>query len=60
LSVRERGAPVRALAAREHLGLDGRWDVSRNTLDRWIRWYREGAPSSAWASFKNPALSAVS
>jgi putative transposase len=43
LSARERGALVRALAAREHLGPDGRWvRVSRNTLDRWVRWYREG------------------
>jgi putative transposase len=43
LSARERGALVRALAAREHLGPDGRWvRVSRNTLDRWIRAYREG------------------
>jgi putative transposase len=43
LSARERGALVRALAAREHLGADGRWvRVSRNTLDRWIRSYREG------------------
>ena len=43
LSARERGALVRSLAAREHLGADGRWvRVSRNTIDRWIRWYREG------------------
>ncbi len=43
LSARERGALVRALTAREHLGPDGRWvRVSRNTLDRWIRAYREG------------------
>jgi putative transposase len=43
LSPRERGVLVRALAAREHLGPDGRWvRVSRNTLDRWIRAYREG------------------
>jgi putative transposase len=43
LSARERGALVRSLAAREHLGPDGRWvRVSRNTLDRWIRAYREG------------------
>jgi len=43
LSARERGALVRALAAGEHLGPDGRWvRVSRNTLDRWIRAYREG------------------
>ena len=43
LSARERGRLVRALAAREHMGPDGRWvSVSRNTLDRWIRAYREG------------------
>ncbi|HET9719630.1 MAG TPA: DDE-type integrase/transposase/recombinase [Solirubrobacteraceae bacterium] len=43
LSPRERGMLVRALAAREYLGPDGRWvRVSRNTLDRWIRAYREG------------------
>jgi putative transposase len=43
LSARERGRLVRALAGREHLGPDGRWvRVSRNTVDRWIRWYREG------------------
>ena len=43
LSARERGALVRSLAAREHLGPEGRWvRVSRNTLDRWIRAYREG------------------
>jgi putative transposase len=43
LSARERGRLVRALAAREHLAPDGRWvRVGRNTLDRWIRAYREG------------------
>ena len=43
LSARERGLLVRALAAREHLGPDGRWvRVSRTTLDRWIRSYRDG------------------
>jgi putative transposase len=43
LSARERGRLVRALAEREHLGPDGRWArVGRNTLDRWIRAYREG------------------
>jgi putative transposase len=43
LSARERGALVRALAARGHLDPDGQWvRVSRNTLDRWIRAYREG------------------
>lgn len=43
LSPRERGVLVRAVAAREHLGPGGRWvRVSRNTVDRWIRAYREG------------------
>jgi len=43
LSPRERGVLVRSLAAREHVGLDGRWvRVSRNSLDRWARAYREG------------------
>ena len=43
LSARERGRLVRALAEREHLDPDGRWvRVTRNTLDRWIRTYREG------------------
>jgi len=43
LSARERGRLVRALAEREHLDPDGRWvRLSRNTLDRWIRAYRQG------------------
>lgn len=43
LSARERGMLVRSLAAREHLGPDGRWvRVSRTTLDRWVRAYRAG------------------
>ena len=43
LSPRERGLLVRSLAAREHLGPDGRWvRVSRTTLDRWVRAYRAG------------------
>jgi putative transposase len=43
LSARERGRLVRALAEREHLSPDGRRvRVGRNTLDRWIRAYREG------------------
>lgn len=34
---------VRELAAREHLGPDGRWvTVSRATLDRWVRCCRAG------------------
>jgi putative transposase len=43
LSPWQRGMLVRSLAAREHLGPDGRWvRVSRNTVDRWIRAYRRG------------------
>src|SRR5215211_8076810 len=43
LSARERGALVRALAERDHLGATGeRVRVSRNTLDRWIRGWRVG------------------
>lgn len=39
----ERGAMVRSLAAREHLGPDGRWvRVGRSTLDRWVRMLRAG------------------
>jgi putative transposase len=43
LSARERGRLVRALAEREHVAPDGRRvRVTRTTLDRWIRAYREG------------------
>jgi putative transposase len=43
LSARQRGAMVRELAARQHLGPDGRWiTVSRATLDRWVRYCRAG------------------
>ena len=43
LSARERGALVRALAERDHLGPSGeRVRVSRNTLDRWIGGWRTG------------------
>ena len=43
LSKRERGALVRRLAAREHIGPDGqRVRVGRSTLDRWIRLWRAG------------------
>ncbi|MGH2842940.1 MAG: DDE-type integrase/transposase/recombinase [Solirubrobacteraceae bacterium] len=42
-SARERGRLVRAMAEREHLDPDGQWvRVSRTTLDRWIRAYRQG------------------
>lgn len=43
LTKAERGALVRALAGREHLGPSGeRVQVSRNTVDRWIRAWRVG------------------
>lgn len=43
LSGRERGAMARGLAAREHIGPDGLWvRVSRTSIDRWVRAYREG------------------
>jgi putative transposase len=43
LTVADRGALVRALAARDHSGPNGeRVRVSRNTLDRWIRHWRAG------------------
>jgi putative transposase len=43
LSKAERGALVRALAAQEHVGPDGRRvRVARSTLDQWIRAWRAG------------------
>jgi putative transposase len=43
LTKAERGALVRALAARDHTGPNGeRVRVARNTLDRWIRNWRGG------------------
>jgi len=43
VSSRQRGEWVRRLAAETHLGPGGdRVQVSRNTLDRWIRAYRAG------------------
>jgi putative transposase len=43
LTTRQRGALVRQLAERDHLGPTGeRVRVSRNTLDRWIRAWRAG------------------
>jgi len=42
LGSRERGLIVRRIADEEHVGPDGRpRPVSRNTLDRWIRSYRQ-------------------
>ena len=61
LSKAERGALVRALAARDHTGPDGeRVRVARNTLDRWIRAWRAGgfealAPSSRSTEPVTPA-----
>ena len=56
LSARERGRLVRALAEREHLAPDGRWvRVGRNTLDRWIRAYREGGFDALVPAPRRPA-----
>lgn len=61
LTKRERGALVREMASREHIGPD--WErvrVARNTLDRWIRAYRSGgfealAPTPRSCEPKTPA-----
>jgi putative transposase len=43
LTIRQRGALVRELASREHVGPnDRRIRVTRGTIDRWIRAYRSG------------------
>lgn len=43
LSSRQRGKLVRELADREHPGPFGEpVRVSRQTIDRWIRWWRRG------------------
>jgi putative transposase len=43
LSTRQRGVLVRELAAREHNGPFGeKIRVARNTIDRWVRWWRTG------------------
>jgi putative transposase len=56
LSARERGRLVRALAEREHLDPDGRWvRVTRNTLDRWIRAYRQGGFDALVPAARRPA-----
>jgi len=61
LTKAERGALVRALAARDHTGPNGeRVRVSRNTLDRWIRSWRAGGfnalvPTARSAEPKTPA-----
>ncbi|MHB1838119.1 MAG: helix-turn-helix domain-containing protein, partial [Solirubrobacteraceae bacterium] len=56
LSARERGRLVRALAEREHLDVDGRWvRVTRTTLDRWIRAYRQGGFDALVPASRRPA-----
>jgi putative transposase len=43
LSTKQRGPLVRALAAKEHDGPFGeKVRVSRQTIDRWCRWWRQG------------------
>lgn len=61
LSKADRGALVRALAARDHVGPDDeRMQVGRSTVDRWIREWRAGGfealvPSARAAEPKTPA-----
>ena len=43
LSTKQRGPLVREIAAREHVGPFGeKVTVSRQTIDRWCRWWRAG------------------
>lgn len=61
LSSRQRGRLVRELADREHPGPFGEpVRVSRQTIDRWIRWWRQGGfealvPTPARVSARTPA-----
>lgn len=61
LSTRQRGRMVRELAEREHPGPFGEpVRVSRQTIDRWIRWWRAGGfealvPRPAQVSARTPA-----
>jgi putative transposase len=61
LSTRQRGALVRELAAREHDGPFGdKIVVARNTIDRWVRWWRHGGfaalvPQPARVTPRTPA-----
>ena len=61
LSTRQRGKLVRELADREHPGPFGESvRVSRQTIDRWIRWWRRGGfealvPVPARVSARTPA-----
>lgn len=61
LSPRQRGKLVRELAARSHPGPFGEpVQVSRQTIDRWIRWWRRGGfealvPVPARVNARTPA-----
>jgi hypothetical protein len=61
LSTRQRGKLVRELAQRSHQGPFGEpVRVSRQTIDRWIRWWRRGGfealvPTPARVSARTPA-----
>ncbi len=61
LSSRQRGERVRELAAGTHTGPDGEpVRVSRQTIDRWIRWWRRGGfealvPTPARVNARTPA-----
>jgi putative transposase len=60
LSNRQRGPLVRAIAAREHVGPFGETvRVSRQTIDRWCRWWKQGGftalvPRSARVTPRTP------
>ena len=61
LSSRQRGRLVRALAERDHQGPFGEQvRVSRQTIDRWVRWWRAGGfealvPTPARVTPRTPA-----
>ena len=59
LGSRERGLIVRRIADEEHVGPDGQpRPVSRNTLDRWIRSYRQHGLAGPSAGRRDPAADA--
>jgi putative transposase len=61
LSTKQRGPLVRAIAAREHVGPFGETvRVSRQTIDRWCRWWKAGGfaalvPQPARVAPRTPA-----
>lgn len=61
LSKRERGALIRAIAAGEHTGPDGRTvTVGRSTLDRWLKAWKSGGfdalvPAARMVQRRTPA-----